>query len=87
MATMLVVPRQPLLLLLKKHSLNNHFHKKKVIRNERTSSFNYKSIANVPLKELPGVYISKILSLPYPHFPIQTTFSNTFFLIIFVGFL
>ncbi|WJX65648.1 hypothetical protein P8452_50284 [Trifolium repens] len=53
MATMLVVPRQPLL-VLKKHSLNNHFHSKKVIRNERTSSFNYKSIANVPLKELPG---------------------------------
>ncbi|WJX70546.1 hypothetical protein P8452_54640 [Trifolium repens] len=50
---MLVVPRQPLL-VLKKHSLHNHFHAKKVIRNERTSSFNYKSIANVPLNELPG---------------------------------
>jgi hypothetical protein len=56
MATMLVVPRQPLL-VLKNHSLSNYFHAKKVIRNERTSSFNYKSIANVPLKELPGVYI------------------------------
>ncbi|KAK2419962.1 hypothetical protein P8452_50282 [Trifolium repens] len=52
---MLVVPRQPLL-VLKKHSLNNHFHAKKVIRirNERTSSFSYKSISNLPLNELPG---------------------------------
>ncbi|WJX70555.1 hypothetical protein P8452_54647 [Trifolium repens] len=53
MATMLVVPRQPLL-VLKNHSLSNYFHAKKVIRNERTSSFNYKSIANLPLNELPG---------------------------------
>jgi hypothetical protein len=59
MAIMLVVPRQPLL-VLKKHSLNNHFHAKKVIRirNERTSSFSYKSISNLPLNELPGVYQS-----------------------------
>jgi hypothetical protein len=62
MATMLAVPRQPLL-VLKNHSLSNYFHAKKVIRNERTSSFNYKSIANLPLNELPGVYISKISSL------------------------
>ncbi|XP_045811363.1 uncharacterized protein LOC123905703 [Trifolium pratense] len=55
LTTMILVPRQPLL-VLKKHSLiNNHFHAKKlIIRNERTSSFNYKSTVNLPLNELPG---------------------------------
>jgi hypothetical protein len=87
MAIMLVVPRQPLL-VLKKHSLNNHFHAKKVIRirNERTSSFSYKSISNLPLNELPGVYQSF-----YPYhiliFQSKPLFLKHIFLIIFVGFL
>jgi len=59
MASISVVPRQPLL-VQKKHRLNSHFHTKKtscsVIRNEKTSSFSYRSIANVPFYELPGVY-------------------------------
>ncbi|AES74762.1 DUF1997 family protein [Medicago truncatula] len=57
MASISVVPWQPLL-VQKKHILNSHFHTKKtscsVIRNEKTSSFSYRSIANVPFYELPG---------------------------------
>nr|AFK37649.1 unknown [Medicago truncatula] len=57
MASISVVPWQPLL-VQKKHILNSHFHTKKtscsVIRNEKTSSFSYRSITNVPFYELPG---------------------------------
>lgn len=59
MASILMVPWQPLLVLKKKHS---DFHTKRpsysLIKNERTSSFNYKSTLNVPFYELPGVYQS-----------------------------
>jgi hypothetical protein len=64
MASNIVAPWQSLLVVknprLKKH--HSYFHTKKtsysVIRNEKTSSFNYRSTANIPIYELPGVYQS-----------------------------
>ncbi|CAK8533473.1 unnamed protein product [Lathyrus sativus] len=57
MASMLMVPKLPLL-VLKNHRLNSHFPTKtasyRVIRSEKTSSFNYRTTVNVPLNELPG---------------------------------
>ncbi|KAJ1398735.1 hypothetical protein SESBI_30829 [Sesbania bispinosa] len=56
MASILVAPWQPQ--LLKKHRLNRHSHTKAasylVIRNQKNSSFTYRSTVNVPLYELPG---------------------------------
>ncbi|KAK2419961.1 hypothetical protein QL285_030764 [Trifolium repens] len=60
MASNIVAPWQSLLVVknprLKKH--HSYFHTKKtsysVIRNEKTSTFNYRSTANIPIYELPG---------------------------------
>ncbi|XP_061367594.1 uncharacterized protein LOC133310651 [Gastrolobium bilobum] len=56
MASVLTVPCQPQ--LLKKHRFHGYCHTKAssnlVIRNEKTSSFSYRSTVNVPLYELPG---------------------------------
>ncbi|XP_061362238.1 uncharacterized protein LOC133305990 [Gastrolobium bilobum] len=56
MASFIMIPCQPQ--LLKKHRFLGHCHTKaasnSVIRNEKTSSFSYRSIVNVPLYELPG---------------------------------
>ncbi|XP_027359370.1 uncharacterized protein LOC113868018 [Abrus precatorius] len=55
MANLLMVPCQPL--LLKKHKFHRLCHIKQIsnsIRNEKTSSFSFRSNANVPLHELPG---------------------------------
>lgn len=88
MASMLMVPKLPLL-VLKNHRLSSHFHTKtasyRVIRNEKTSSFNYRTTVNVPLNELPGVYQS--FHPYYLHLPIQKPmFLTMIFVIFFVGF-
>ncbi|CAJ2665706.1 unnamed protein product [Trifolium pratense] len=60
MASNIVAPWQSLQ-VLKNHRLKKHhsyFNTKKtsysVIRNEKTSSFNYRTTANIPIYELPG---------------------------------
>lgn len=86
MASILVVPCQPQNVLLKKklhRYLNRHCHDAKstssylVIRNEKTSSFSCRSTVNVPLNELPGVYISKFSPLYTIIFLFQASVSNT----------
>jgi len=62
MASLLMIPCQHL--LLKK--LQRHCHRKAAsnsIRSEKTSSFSFRSNANVPFHELPGVYHILTLSI------------------------
>lgn len=60
-SVVLMVPCQPK--LLKNHVLHGNFHTKAasysypVIRNEKNSSFSYKSTVHVPIYELPGVLL------------------------------
>ncbi|KAK7271805.1 hypothetical protein RJT34_28013 [Clitoria ternatea] len=64
MARLLMVPCQPQI-VLKKHGLQRHYHTKAAsnsIRNERTSSFSYKSNANIPFYELPGASFDQYMN-------------------------
>ncbi|XP_057448203.1 uncharacterized protein LOC130739808 [Lotus japonicus] len=64
-SVVLMVPCQPK--LLKNHVLHGNFHTKAasysypVIRNEKNSSFSYKSTVHVPIYELPGASFDQYL--------------------------